>query len=409
MSSRRNFLHSLSSLPLVGGFFANTAFAAGAKASGRDYFKELGVRPFINAAGTYTVLTASLMHPETVEAINYAAKKFVSLNELQEAVGKRLAELIGCEAAMVTSGAAAALTVGTAACIAGKNPEWIRRIPDLAGTGMKSEVIVQKSHRYGYDHAVRNCGIKMIEVETAEELERAISEKTALMLFFNDADPRGKIKLEEFVALGKKHKVPTFNDAAADVPPTENLGKYNKLGFDLVTFSGGKGLRGPQSAGLLLGRKDLIEAARLNCSPNSDSIGRGMKVNKEELLGMMVAVEQYLKRDAAAEWKEWERRAKVVTNVFANHKAVKTEVYVPEIANHAPHVRISWEKAALALLANEVRKQLREGTPAIEIVPSNSPASAPTQQIAIGVWQMQPGEAEIVARRLREVFNSVKS
>jgi len=409
MSTRRNFLHALSSVPFVGSFLSTRTGAATVKAGSRDYFKELGVRPFINAAGTYTTLTASLMQPEVVEAINYAAKTFVPLNELHDAVGKRIAELIGCEAAMVTSGAAAALTVGTAACVAGKKQEWIRRIPDLAGTGMKSEVIVQKSHRYGYDHAVRNCGIKMIEVETAEELERAVNEKTAMMLFFNDPDPRGKIKLAEFVALGKKHKIPTFNDAAADVPPTENLSKYTKLGFDLVTFSGGKGIRGPQSAGLLLGRKDLIDAARMNCSPNSDSIGRGLKVNKEELLGMMVAVEQYLKRDAAAEWKEWERRAKVVTDVFAKHKAVQTEIYVPPIANHVPTVRITWEKAAFALLADEVRKQMREGKPSIEIAPSSSPATDAKQEIGIGVWQMQPGEAEIVARRLREVFGSIKS
>ncbi len=408
MSTRRNFLQALSSVPFVGSLIPTKTLAAVAKGSGRDYFKELGVRPFINAAGTYTVLTASLMHPEAVEAINYASKTFVPLNDLHDAVGKRIAELIGCEAAMVTSGAAAALTVGTAACVAGKKQDWIRRLPDLAGSGMKSEVIIQKSHRYGYDHAVRNCGIKMIEVETAEELERAVSEKTAMMLFFNDNDPKGQIKLAQFVALGKKHNIPTFNDAAADAPPTEHLSKYTKIGFDLVTFSGGKGLRGPQSAGLLLGRKDLIEAARLNCSPNSDSVGRGMKVNKEELLGMMVAIEQYLKRDAAAEWKEWERRAKLVTDIFANHKAAKTEVYLPEIANHVPHIRITWEKAALALLADDVRKQLREGKPSIEIVPGSSSATAPQQEIAVSVWQMQPGEAEIVARRLREVFGSVK-
>jgi L-seryl-tRNA(Ser) seleniumtransferase len=408
MSTRRNFLQALSSVPFIGSLFSTRSLAAAAKAGGRDYFKELGVRPFINGAGTYTVLTASLMHPEVVEAINYASKTFVPLNDLHDAVGKRIAELIGCEAAMVTSGAAAALTVGTAACVAGKKQEWIRRLPDLAGTSMKSEVIIQKSHRYGYDHAVRNCGIKMIEVETAAELERAVNEKTAMMLFFNDNDSKGQIKIAEFVALGKKHNIPTFNDAAADVPPTEHLSKYTKMGFDLVTFSGGKGLRGPQSAGLLLGRKDLIEAARLNCSPNSDSIGRGMKVNKEEMLGMLVAVEQYLKRDAAAEWKEWERRAKVITDVFANHKAAKAEVYVPEIANHVPHVRITWEKAALALLADDVRKQLREGKPSIELVPGSSQATAPKQEIAVGVWQMQPGETEIVARRLREVFGSVK-
>jgi L-seryl-tRNA(Ser) seleniumtransferase len=399
----------MSSIPFIGGLFTSNVIAATTKPAGRDYFKELNVRPFINGAGTFTVLTASLMWPEVVEALNYASKAFVPLNDLQEAVGKRVAELIGCEAAMITSGAAAALTVGTAACVAGKNPDWIKRIPDLAGTGMKSEVIVQKSHRYGYDHAVRNCGVKMVEVETADELEKAVGEKTAMMLFFNDADPRGKIKIEEFVALGKKHNIPTFNDAAADVPPTENLSKYTKMGFDLVTFSGGKGLRGPQSAGLLLGRKELIEAARLNCSPNSDSIGRGMKVNKEEMVGMMVAVEMYVKRDAEAEWKEWERRAKLIGDGVAKVASVKAEIHVPPIANHVPTLRLTWEKAALPLTADDVRKRLREGKPSIEIAPNASSAKAEKQEIGIGVWQMQPGEAEIVARRLREVFSESKT
>lgn len=411
MTNRRRFIQTLSSVPFLGSLISGEAAASVKKGptGKRDFFKELGVRPFINAAGTYTTLTASLMQPEVVEAINYASKTFVPLNDLHDAVGKRIAELVGCEGAMVTSGAAAALTVGTAACVAGKNPEWIKRIPDIAGTGMKSEVIVQKSHRYGYDHAVRNCGIKMIEIETTAELERAVSEKTAMMLFFNDADPKGKIKIDEFVALGKKHRIPTFNDAAADVPPTENLSKYTKMGFDLVTFSGGKGIRGPQSCGLLLGRKDLIEAARLNCSPNSDSIGRGLKVNKEEMLGMMVAVEQYLKRDAAAEWKEWERRAKVVTDSVASVKAIQTEVYVPPIANHVPTVRLKWEKAALKLTVDEVRKQLREGTPCIEIAPGGTPADAATQEVSVGIWQLQPGEVEVVARRVREVFTAVRS
>lgn len=400
MSNRRNFLQAMSSLPFIGSIFGGEGVAAAPPA--RDYFKELGVRPFINAAGTYTTLTASLMHPEVVAAINYASKTFVPLNDLHDAAGRRIAELIGCEAAMVTSGAAAALTAGTAGVVAGKNPEWIRRIPDLAGTGMKSEVIVQKSHRNGYDHAVRNCGIKLIEVETADEIERAINEKTAMLFFFNDAEPRGQVKLDQFVAIAKKHNLPVLNDAAADAPPTEHLSKYTKMGVDLVAFSGGKGIRGPQSAGLLLGRKDLIEAARLNYSPNSDSIGRGMKVNKEELLGMMVAVEVYLKRDAAAEWKEWERRAKVVIDaVTAANKAVVGEVYVPPIANHVPTVRIKWEKSALNLTADEVRKRMKEGTPSIEITPGSPPATEATQSFSVGIWQLQPGEVDIVAKRLK--------
>src|SRR4029434_577408 len=185
MPNRRSFLQTVSGLPFVGHLFAPSAVA---QSGSRDYFKELHVRPFINAAGTFTALTASLMYPEVVEAINYASKQFVPINDLHEAAGRRIAALSGCESGLVTSGAAAALTVGTAACVAGKNPDWIKRIPDLAGTGMKSEVIVQKSHRYGYDHAVRNCGVKMVEVETADELEKAVSEKTAMMLFFRSRE-----------------------------------------------------------------------------------------------------------------------------------------------------------------------------------------------------------------------------
>lgn len=408
MSTRRSFIQTLSSLPLVGGFFSAHPLAAAANAPARDYLKELGVRPFINAAGTYTALTASLMHPETMAAINYAAKHFVALNDLHDAVGKHIATLVHSEAAMVTSGAASALTLGTAACLTGKSPERIRQLPNL--TGMKSEVLIQKTHRVGYDHAIRNCGIKLIEIETAAELESAINDKTAMLFFLNDADPKGQIKAAQFVEIAKRRNVPTLIDCAADVPPTENLWKFTKLGFDLVAFSGGKGLRGPQSSGLLLGRKDLIEAARMNASPNGDTIGRGMKVNKEEMLGMMAALEVYLKRDADAEWKEWERRAKlIIDTAMKANPAIKGETYVPPVANHVPTVRLKWEKAAFNLLADDVRKQMRAGTPAIEITPGSSPATAATQEFSVGVWQLQTGEAEIVARRLRELFGSVKS
>lgn len=406
MPNRRSFLQVLSGLPFIGGLAGSAAAGTSIGAAGRDYFRELGVRPFINAAGTYTVLTASLMQPDVVEAIDYASKRFVPLNDLHDAIGRRLAERLGVDGVMITSGAAAALTLGTAACVAGKNPDWIRRLPDIAATDMKSEVIIQRAHRYGYDHAVRNCGVRMVEVETREELEAAISSRTAMMLFFNDADPRGQIKIEEFVALGRKHGIPTFNDAAADVPPTENLSKYNKMGFDLVTYSGGKGIRGPQSAGLLLGRKDLIEAARMNSSPNGDTIGRGFKVNKEEMLGMMVAVEMYLSRDADSEWREWERRAGTISAAATRHAAVKAETYVPPIANHVPHVRLTWKLAELTLTANELRRQLKEGDPSIEIVPGGSQADASDQEVSIGVWQLQRGEAEVVARRLREIFKA---
>lgn len=391
MPDRRRFLQTVSSLPL----FSKVGVSAPIK---RDYFKELGIRPFINAAGTYTTLTASLMHPEVMQAIDYSSKQFVHLNELHDAVGERIASLIGCPAAMVSAGAASALTLGTAACMTGTNQEFITRLPDT--TGMKTEVIIQKSHRYGYDHAVRNCGIRFMEVETADELEKAVNERTAMMLFFNANDPLGRIKAAEFAQLGKKHNVPTFNDAAADVPPVENLSKYIKMGFDLVTFSGGKGIRGPQSAGLLLGRKDLIQAARLNASPNSDSIGRGMKVNKEEILGMMMAVEVYVKKDHAAEWREFEKRIKVIADSVAPIAGVKTETFIPEIANAVPHLRITWDETALKITPEEVTKRLLTGEPSIELRPGAK------QGIEVAVWMLQPNEAQIVSRRIREVLKS---
>ena len=390
MLNRRRLLQGMSGFPFLGGL----GWSAPPK---RDYFKELGVKPFINAAGTYTTLTASLMPPEVVQAFDYASKQFVRLIELHDAVGKRIAELIGCEAACVTAGAASALTLGTAACMTGTNQEFIHRLPDT--TGMKTEVIIQKSHRYGYDHAVRNCGIRFVEVETAEELERAINPRTVMMLFFNAADPNGKIKAAEFAALGRKHGIPTFNDAAADVPPADNLSKYLKMGFDLVTFSGGKGLRGPQSAGLLLGRKDLIEAARLNGNPYSDSIGSGMKVNKEELLAMMVAVEIYVRKDHAAEWREWEKRCRIVADTVTALPGVKTEVFVPEIANAVPHLRITWDLSKIS--AKELVQRLRDGEPAIEVRPGAKDC------LEVAVWMLQPGEAQIVARRIREILKSV--
>jgi len=397
MWSRRRFIESLSALPLVGGFLdASPRLAAGVTTSAsRDYFRELGVRPFINAAGTYTAMTASLMPREVVEAIEYASEHYVMLDELHDKVGVRLASLLSCEAAMVTSGAASALTLGTAAVLTGTDRQKIVDLPNLAT--MKREVITQKSHRFGYDHAVRNCGVTIVEVETREELERAVNEQTAMMLFYNANNHVGQIRDEEFAQLGKKHGIPTLNDCAADVPPVENLWKYTKMGFDLVAFSGGKGICGPQSAGLLLGRKALIEAARLNGPPNSNSIGRGLKVNKEEMLGMLVAVELYLKRDHARERREFDERAETIRKGAVSVSGVKAEVFVPDVANHVPHIRISWDAASNGLTAASVVQAMRDGEPSIGI-------RAEDDTIVVGVWMMRPGEDQVVARRLRQVL-----
>jgi uncharacterized pyridoxal phosphate-dependent enzyme len=330
-----------------------------------------------------------------VEAINYASKHYVMLDELHDKVGARIATLLHCEAAMVTSGAASALTLGTAAVLTGTDRQKIVDLPNLAN--MKSEVIVQKSHRFGYEHAVRNCGVRLVEVETQEDLERSINQQTAMMLFYNNNTPEGRIRDEEFVQLGKKHGIPTLNDAAADVPPVDNLWKYTKMGFDLVAFSGGKGLRGPQSAGLLLGRKDLITAARLNAPPNGNTIGRGLKVNKEEMLGILMALERYLAKDHAAERREFDARAEAIRSGVAPVPGVKAEIFVPEVANHVPHVKLSWDAAAKGLTPNDAVNALRAGEPSIG---TRSEGDA----LVIGVWMMQPGEDKIVARRLRQVL-----
>ena len=402
MWTRRRFLESLSALPVVGGVLGASAATTevAAAGTGRDYFRDLGVRPFINAAGTYTAMTASLMLPEVMEAINYASKQYVMLDELHDKVGERIAALVHSEAAMVTSGAASALTLGTAAVLTGMDRQKMVDLPNLAG--MKSEVIIQKAHRFGYDHAVRNCGVQLVEVETPEDLERAVNDKTAMMLFYNNNNKEGRIQDEEFVRLGKKHSIPTFNDAAADVPPVENLWKYTKMGFDLVTFSGGKGLRGPQSAGLLLGRKDLIAAARLNAPPNGNTVGRGMKVNKEEMVGMLAAVELYLQKDHAREQREFEQRAEAIRSSAAAVSGVKAEVFVPEVANHVPHVRVTWDAAARGRSAADVVKLLRDGEPSIGTRNEGD-------SLVIGVWMMRQGEDKIVARRLREVLEGPRT
>ena len=354
MWSRRRFLETVAAMPVVGGLVGSTVPAVAAAArSGRDYFRELGVRPFINAAGTYTAMTASLMPPEVMEAINYASKHYVMLDELHDRVGERIATLVRAEAAMVTSGAASALTLGTAAVLTGTDRQKIADLPNLAA--MKSEVIIQKAHRFGYERAVRNCGVRLVEVETRDDLERAVSDKTAMMLFYNNNNKEGRIQDEEFVQLGKKHGVPTMNDAAADVPPVDNLWKYTAMGFDLVAFSGGKGIRGPQSAGLLLGTKPLIAAARQNASPNGNAIGRGMKVNKEEMVGMLAALELFVGKDHAREGREFERRAEEIRKSAAAVPGVKAEIFVPEVANHVPHVRVTWDGAASGLKAGGSR------------------------------------------------------
>jgi len=413
---RRQFVVKTASIPFVSQLFSGgvtTSNVPGApKWAGDNIYTRIGVRPVINGLATATVLGGSIMPPEVVAAMEEAGKYFVSLPDLHEKVGKRLAGLIGVEAALVTTGAAGGITLGVAACVTGNDEQKIRRLPDTSG--MKNEVIMQKSHRSGYEPQILLVGTKIIEIETRAELLDAIGPKTAMLFSLNVGDPGAKIKREEWVAIGKERGIPTFLDAAADLPPKSRLSEYvNTLGFDLVTFSGGKGLHGPQCSGLLLGRKDLIDAARVNASPWGGTIGRGMKVGKEEIMGLLAAVERYLKMDHDAERRELELRIREISQVLSKIRGLKTEVYVPEIANHLPHLAVEWDFDEIRLKSAEVSEQLRNGDPSIALGghnwgrPERTENQAPNpgaQGLTICVWTLRPGEPKIVANRLREIL-----
>jgi L-seryl-tRNA(Ser) seleniumtransferase len=416
--TRRDFFGYARGLLAAGGLAGARRSALAATSenkteAGEDYYEKLGVTKFINAAGTYTVLTASTMPPQVESAVARAAKYYVRLPELQVAAGRYLAQRLQCEGALVCSGAASGLTLGTAACLTVANRDAIHNIPtDM--TGLKNEVVVQKAHRYDYDHALRNCGIRFVEVETASQYEEAFNQRTVMAHFYNAAEG-GQISREDWVRIAHKHGIPCFNDAAADVPPISNLWSYTKMGFDLVTFSGGKGIRGPQNAGLLLGRKDLIEAAAANNSPTSDTVGRGMKVAKEQIVGMVAAVDWFLSQTDDGMQAEFRKRAELIAAAVKDLPTMQSEIVVPPVANQVPHLLLRYEQDKIKLSPLEVAEKLRNGTPSIELNPATGrtegsaglPSNANT--IVVGVWMLNPGEDVIVADRLKEVLSQAES
>jgi L-seryl-tRNA(Ser) seleniumtransferase len=401
---RRDIIKALSAFPFAGALTGGLLSATTAKASGskskRDIFKELGVRTFINAAGTYTFMTGSLMHDYVVDTINATSKDFCLLDELQDKVGEKIAGMVHSESAVVTSGAFSGMTLGLAGILTGMDIDKVRKLPHLEGTGMKSEVICQKAHDIDYNHALTNTGCKLVTVETAADVDRAVNEKTAAMHFLNIEADKGKIMHEEWVALGKKHNVPTTIDIAADVPPVSNLWRFNDLGFDFVTISGGKAIRGPQSAGLLMGKKNIIAAARLHMPPRGFNIGRGFKVNKEEILGMYVALEHYISQDHDKEWKTWENMVATIEKPVKSIAGVTTKVTVPTLGNVTPTLEISWDNSTIKMSGKDLQEKLRKGTPSIEV------AGGGENSIRITVWVMKPGDEKIVARRLKEELSA---
>lgn len=371
---------------------------AGFGQTGNPY-EELGVTTVINCEGTMTMLGGSLLRPELEAVMGMAGGHFVHIPELEVAAGKRIAELLKLPegyTALVTSGAAAAIQSGLAGILTCDNEALIRQLPDL--TGMKSEVIIQKSHRNPFDHQLRSTGVKLIEIETADQLRQAVSERTAMMHFTNFANASGQIKVDEWVRLAKQCNIPCMNDAAADTPPVSHLWDYANMGYDLITFSGGKAIRGPQCAGLLIGRKELIAYALLNNSPHEDTLGRSQKVGKEEIVGMVKALELYLNEDHDALAKEWQDRLVGISRELARVPGVSTSFFTPDIANHVPHMQITWD-TRISLTPQQASQLLRTSKPSIVMG-----AGEDRPGLAMNSFMLQPGEDKTVAEQLSRVL-----
>ncbi|MCH2663629.1 aminotransferase class V-fold PLP-dependent enzyme [bacterium] len=359
-------------------------------------YKSIGVRPLINCRGTYTIISGSVSLPEVKAAIDEASKRYVHLDELMEKVGERIAEIMQCEFGLVTNGCAAAICQVTSACMAGDDPERIKQLPDT--TGLKNEVVLQKKHQHVYNHAIRMTGAQIIEVNSLEEMKSAVCDRTAMLAVFGDAAERGDVSVEQMVEIGKREGVPVFVDAAAERPDVPNA--YLEAGADVVAYSGGKCLRGPQASGLVLGRRDLLWSAFLHGAPHH-SIGRPMKAGKEEVMGLLAAVEMWVNRDHDAEWAEWESWLDEIWKAVDHIPTITREVQMPGRSNVAPILRVGWDETRLELKPEQAKRALSNGEPRIEVF-------AHETGVEFMPYMMEPGEAPLVARRLHEVLQSGK-
>ena len=413
LEQRRMFMKWIAAAPVFGAIAMQKLAGSTGSGAGNVYGR-IGVRPLINARGTWTYLSGSLVLPEVRAAMEAASRQFVDMFELQAAVGKRLAALSGAEAAMVTSGSAGAMAAATAACIAGSDPHNIWHLPDT--TGLKNEVVMLGG-RTAFDSAIRLTGAQLVVVKTLDELRPAIQEKTA-MVYTTWRDDN----LAKALEITKDAKVPLLLDDAAGIPPFENLSRYAKMNVDLYCFSGGKGMRGPQCAGILLGRKDLIDAAIKNYNPYEGAIGRAMKVGKEEIIGMLAAVEAWQKIDVQALSREWNARVQRIAKLAETVPGVSTKIYVPEEGNSYPTLRVNWDEQKFALTVAQCDEQLRNGSPRIEALTNSNPSmvsavsegheskhEAPPNQLEFVSMTLQDGEDLVVGRRLREILNTARS
>lgn len=372
----------------------------------RSLYAALGVRPLINARGTVTIVGASRVLPEVRQAMDAAAREYVQIDELMDGVSRRLAELTGAEWGIVTSGASAALTVATAGCITGGDPDKLAQLPDLRG--LKDEVIVPRYSRTAYDHAVKAVGATVVEVDSRAELEAALGPRSALvMVLAGRRSEDGPLSLREIAALASPRGVPILVDAAADELVVPN--PYLAQGADLVAYSGGKCLRGPQCAGLLLGRKGLVQAAWINSAPHH-GFGRGFKVGREEIMGMLAAVEMWMKRDHPAEKRLWTGWLEHIASRLAGVPGVRTEILQPQgLSNRTPSLHVEWDPKVVPLTGDEVEKLLWEGEPRIAVGGAGSflpfpPNSEPN--IRIVPYQLEAGEERVIADRVRAVLSA---
>jgi L-seryl-tRNA(Ser) seleniumtransferase len=418
--SRRSFTKLLAAAPLlsriaVRDLYAQAATAVGAS-SGQNVYSRLGVKTIINCRGTWTYLSGSLEFPEVIEAQREAAQYFVNMLDLQRGVGRRLAELTGAESGIVTSGSAGAMAAATAGCMAGTSDKFIWQLPDT--TGLKHEVIMMGG-RSAFDSAIRLTGAKLVLVYSLDELANAINENTA-MIYTTDLGE----KLQRELAVAKDHRIPLLLDDAAGIPPVDNAKLYAKMGIDLYCFSGGKGLCGPQCSGLLLGRKDLIEAALLNCSPREGAVCRPMKVGKEEVIGCLTALETWLKTDEKKLYEEWNSRVDRIRKLVETVPGVRTDIYVPDDGNRYPTLRVYWDQQAWRLSISDCVQELRAGNPVIEVLGPDNPSLVTTvregnpnpnrkerkapDHIELVSMTIKPGEEIIVGQRLRAVLGSAQ-
>jgi L-seryl-tRNA(Ser) seleniumtransferase len=410
--SRRELFRRSALLTLPALFRGNAAAAAAAPEAaapvaadglrvGEDIYQSIGVRPLINARGTFTIISGSLMLPEVRAAIAAAAQHHVHLDELMAAIGARLAELTKAEWGMVSSGCSAAITHATAACVAGGNPDLHVRIPNLAGFP-KDEVIIPQHSRNVYDAAVRAVGVRVVEVGTAEELDAAFGPRTAMVYILAgpEAD-KGPLSTRAIARAANQKRVPVLVDAAAEILTVPNVHLDN--GATLVTYSGGKCIRGPQSAGLLLGRKDLVRAAWVHSAPHH-GFARAMKVGKEEAMGMLMAVEMWVKRDHKAEWGRWMAWLDAIAAAVSKIEGVTTSIReTTELSNRTPSLTIQWNRTRLGISGADLARHLLDTEP--RIATPGGRDRGDEASISITPYQMAAGEETIVAEKIRAALS----